>query len=204
MGDTLVVTIPVMVNSDVSDGTTLTNTATVTYKNASGQHTFAKTATDTTIVQAPVLTITKTAEDVNGPPLVVGDEILYTLQVTNIGSHTAYTVTVTDDLPEQVECQAVSGDSAPAGCADPLEWRIPSLAVHDTASLYITVTIKPGSEGQTITNTASGTGENVPDPPDDPTPVCLDGSTPVGGVCPMPEPPPAGSGIYLPIILRNY
>ncbi len=190
-GGTLVVTIPVTVNSDVPDETTLINTATVTYRNASGQHTFAaKTATDTTVIHSPVLSITKTAEDVDGGDLVVGDEILYTLQVTNTGTYTAYNVTVTDDLPDQVTCQAVSGDSAPAGCADPLVWTIPSLAPDTTASLYITVTINPGSEWQTITNTASVIGENVPDPPDDPTPVCPDGSTPVDGVClATPEPP---------------
>jgi uncharacterized repeat protein (TIGR01451 family) len=186
----LVVMIPVTVDSDVLDGTILTNEATVMYKNASGQHTFAtKTAADTTVVEAPVLTITKTAEDVNGGDLVVGDEILYTLQVTNTGSITAMGVTVTDDLPDQVTCQTVSGDSAPAGCTDPLVWSIPSLASDSTASLYITVTIKEGSEWQTITNTASVTGSNVLDPPDDPTPVCPDGSTPVGGVCTTtPEP----------------
>jgi uncharacterized repeat protein (TIGR01451 family) len=186
----LVVTIPVTVDSDVLDGTILTNEATVMYKNASGQHTFAtKTAADTTVVEAPVLTITKTAEDVNGGDLVVGDEILYTLQVANTGSITAIGVTVTDDLPDQVTCQTVSGDSAPAGCTDPLVWSIPSLASDSTASLYITVTIKDGSEWQTITNTASVTGSNVLDPPDDSTPVCPDGSTPVGGVCTTtPEP----------------
>jgi uncharacterized repeat protein (TIGR01451 family) len=182
-GGTLDVTIPVMVNLDVPDGTTLTNTATVVYKNASGEHTFAaETATDTTIVQAPVLTITKTAEDLDGPPLVVSDTIRYTLQVTNTGSIAAMGVTVTDDLPDQVTCQEVSFGS----CDDPLVWEISSLAPDTTASLYITVTIDPGSEGQTITNTASVTGT------DDPTPVCPDGSPPDPdtGECEItPEPP---------------
>ncbi len=130
------------------------------------------------------LAFTKTAQDLNGPPTVVGDAILYTLQVTNIGTYTAYDVTVTDDLPALVTCQAVSGDSAPIACDDPLEWTIPSLAPGVTASLYITVTIDEGAEGQTIVNSGSVTGDNVPNPPDDPTPVCPDGSTPVDGVCP--------------------
>jgi uncharacterized repeat protein (TIGR01451 family) len=139
----------------------------------------ALTSTVTTTMQVPVLGFTKTAEDVDGGDLVVGDEILYTLQVSNTGNYTAYDVTVTDDLPDQVECQAVSGDSPPfGGCDDPLVWSIPSLATDTTASLYITVTIKDGSEGQTITNTASVTGTNVFDPPDDPPPVCPDGSPP--------------------------
>jgi uncharacterized repeat protein (TIGR01451 family) len=107
--------------------------------------------------------------------------------VTNTGTYTGYTVTVTDDLPDQVTCQAVSGDSSPfGGCDDPLVWSIPSLAVDATASLYITVTLNNGSEGQTITNTGSVTGTNVPDPPEDPDPVCPDGSLPdpISGECP--------------------
>ncbi|MCP4995415.1 MAG: DUF11 domain-containing protein, partial [Gammaproteobacteria bacterium] len=123
------------------------------------------------------LAFSKTAADINGSPLVVGDEILYTLQVTNTGSYTAYNVTVTDDLPTQVVCQAVSGDNAP-GCADPLIWLIPSLAPTNTvATLYITVTVETGTEGDSITNTASVTSSNVTTPPDPPTPVCPDGST---------------------------
>ncbi|TEU17321.1 MAG: DUF11 domain-containing protein [Anaerolineales bacterium] len=150
----------------------------------------ALTSTVTTTMQVPVLGFTKTAEDVNGPPLVVSETIRYTLQVTNTGNYTAYNVTVTDDLPDQVTCQAVSGDSAP-GCADPLVWEVSSLAPDDSASLVITVTINPGTEGQTITNTGSVTSSNVFDPPDDPPPICPDGSEPdpVSGECETtPEP----------------
>jgi uncharacterized repeat protein (TIGR01451 family) len=152
----------------------------------------ALTSTVTTTMQVPVLGFTKTAEDVDGGDLVVGDEILYTLQVSNTGNYTAYDVKVTDDLPDQVTCQAVSGDSPPSGgCDDPLVWIIPSLVTDTTASLYITVTINEGSEGQSITNTASVTSSNVFDPPDDAPPVCPDGSEPdpVSGECEtMPEP----------------
>ncbi|MDH4138374.1 MAG: DUF11 domain-containing protein, partial [Anaerolineae bacterium] len=200
-----------------SEGQTITNTASVTGSNVfdppddptpvcpDGSPPVVGVCTTTPEPPPDTeLAITKTAEDVDGGDLMVGDEILYTLQVTNIGDYTAYDVTVTDDLPDQVTCQEVSGDSAPAGCADPLIWSIPSLAPDDIASLYITVTINYGSEGQTITNTASVTGINVPIPPTDPPPVCPDGSTPVGGVCPTPEAPPVGSGVFLPIILKNY
>lgn len=179
---TLLVSIPVRVNADVAEGTILSNAGTVSYRNAAG-HTFAaKTANDTTVAHVPVLTIAKTAEDADGPPLMVGDTISYTLQVANTGNYTASDVTVTDDLPGQVTCQAVSGDNAPA-CADPLIWSIPNLAPGNAASLYVVVTVNPGSEGQTITNTASVTSSNVFDPPDDPPSVCPDGNQPVGGVC---------------------
>jgi uncharacterized repeat protein (TIGR01451 family) len=157
-----------------------------------------------TPVPGTSLALDKTAEDVDGPPLMVGDTIRYTLLVTNTGAHTAYNVTVTDDLPDQVTCQAVSGDSAPAGCADPLIWSIASLAPGTTAKLYIDVTINRGSEGQSITNTASVVGGNVPDPPPDPTPVCPDGSEPVDGICENTPEPSSGSFIFLPFLLKNF
>jgi uncharacterized repeat protein (TIGR01451 family) len=198
-GNPFIATIPVRVASDAEDDTVLENTATVSYRNPAG-HTYPdKTATDTTTVGIPSteLALTKTAEDLNGPPVGVGDAILYTLQVTNTGTFTAYNVVVTDDLPDLVTCQAVSGDSAPGGCADPLKWTIPSLAQGATASLYITVTIDEDALGESIINTASVIGDNVPNPPDPPTPVCPDGSTPDGVVCPSPSIPVPGTTLDL-------
>jgi len=190
-GGSLDFTVPARVDPDAADGTTLTNEARVTYENAAGHQYAAETASDTTVVVIPPteLALTKTAEDLNGPPLAIGDAILYTLQVTNTGTFTAYNVTVTDDLPGQVSCQDVSGDSAPTGCDDPLVWDMPTLGPGATASLYITVTINNNAQGASIVNTGSVTGDNVPNPPEDPS-VCPDGSTPVDGLCtstPMPS-----------------
>jgi uncharacterized repeat protein (TIGR01451 family) len=189
-GGTQEVTIPVQVGLGVSEGEALINSASAVYKNAA-DYTFAsKTASDTTVAHVPALTISKAAQDVNGSPLVVGDTIRYTLLVTNTGNYTAHNVTITDDLPSQVTCQATSGDSPPA-CADPLIWNLSSLAPDATATLHVDVTVNPGSEGQTIVNTASVTSTNVVDPPDDPAPVCPDGSQPVGGECPITPVPTA-------------
>jgi uncharacterized repeat protein (TIGR01451 family) len=184
-GESLDFSIPVRVDPDAADGTTLTNSATVTYRNAADHDYAPETASDTTTVEIPPteLALTKTAEDLNGEPLAVGDAILYTLQVTNTGVFTAYNVSVFDDLPDQVTCQEVSGDNAPTDCDDPLVWNMPSLGPGATASLYIRVTIKNDAEGETIVNTGSVTGDNVPDPPEDPS-VCPNGSTPVDGECP--------------------
>ncbi|MCP5011902.1 MAG: DUF11 domain-containing protein [Aestuariibacter sp.] len=122
------------------------------------------------------LALSKTAADVNGSPLVVGDTIRYTLQVTNTGSYTAYNVIVTDTLPVSVTYVSDSGGAATTG-PNPLVWTIAELAPSNTVStLYITVTINTGTEGQEITNTATVTGSNIPTPPPPPTPVCPDGS----------------------------
>jgi len=157
-----------------------------------------------TPVPSTSLALTKTAEDVDGPPVLVGDTIRYTLQVENIGANTAHNLTVTDDLPDQVTCRDVSGDSPPAACADPLVWSIPSLAPGVTASLYIDVTINRGTEGQSIINTASVTGGNVPNPPDGVTPVCPDGNVPVDGICEVSPSPAPGGAVFLPIIVKNF
>jgi uncharacterized repeat protein (TIGR01451 family) len=157
-----------------------------------------------TPVPGTSLALSKTAEDVDGPPVLVGDTIRYTLQVTNTGTYTAYNVIVTDDLPDQVTCQEVWGETDPPGCADPLIWNISSLAPDVTASLYIDVTVNRGSEGQSIINVASVIGGNVPDPPDDTPPVCPDGSPPVNSICEIPPESAPGTGIFLPIVLKNF
>jgi uncharacterized repeat protein (TIGR01451 family) len=148
----------------------------------------------------------KTATDLNGAPLIVGDTIRYTLRVTNTGLVPALNVVVTDDLPNQVTCQSISGaTNPPAGCADPLTWTIPSLAVGGKATLNINVTLKQSSVGRSVINTASVIGGNVPDPPAS-SKVCPDGSLPAGTVCTnKPQlPPPAAEPptIYLPLIKK--
>jgi uncharacterized repeat protein (TIGR01451 family) len=202
-GGTLSVTIPVTVA--VQEDTLLVNSASLVYRNAVGYQYAPETAGDSTAAQVPVLVFTKTATDLNGDPLTVGDTVRYTLQVTNTGTYTAYNVAVSDDLPEGVTCQATSGDAAPA-CADPLLWTIPSLAPDATATLYLDVILNPSSEGQSIVNTGSVSAGNVPVPPEDPAPVCPDGSAPDAGVCsstPGPAPEEENPKIYLPIILTT-
>ena len=147
--------------------------------------------------------MSKTAEDLNGAPLLVGDTIRYTLQVTNTGAYTAFNVTITDDLPAEVECQSVSDGLA---CVDPLTWDVGDLGPDITATLMITVVILPEAAGQSIVNSASVTATNVVDPTPD-SEVCPDGSAPSAGICEEPiEPLPSpdeNPNIYLPIIIRS-
>ena len=193
--DSLLVSIPVKVNLDVPDGTALLNTAAITYQSAGGYVYPTLIATDTTLVNAPAVTITKTATDVDGGDVKVGDSIRYTLQVANNGHDTANDLVISDDLPDQVTCTGVSENGSPAGCADPVIWQIPSLATGTTASLVITVTINDGAEGQSIPNTGTVSGSNVPETTTDP-PVCPDGSPAVGGVC-LNTPLPADTNLAL-------
>ena len=49
-----------------------------------------------------VATFNKTATDVNGPPFLPGDEVLYTISLSNTGNDTANNVVVTDTLTSNV------------------------------------------------------------------------------------------------------
>jgi uncharacterized repeat protein (TIGR01451 family) len=121
----------------------------------------------------------KTAEDVNGGELVIGDLIRYTLMVSNTGTNPAYNVLVTDDLPDLLACEDVDGDSE--DCAGVILWYIGQLQPGATATLTINTTILPEAEGQSIVNTGLVSGDNVI--PVDPVEVCPDGSLPVGDIC---------------------
>jgi uncharacterized repeat protein (TIGR01451 family) len=195
-GGELALTIPVVVNV-AADGTVLSNSAEVSYQNTAG-HTFTtETATDQTTVQISkaTLALSKIAADINGAPLVVGDTIRYTLQVTNTGTYTAFDIQVTDDLPAQVSCSDLFGDHDPGACADPLLWTIPSLAAGNSATLFVDVTVNPNTEGQSIINSASVTAFNVVDPVPEPV-VCPDGGAPVDGQC-STTPDPSGTTLAL-------
>lgn len=144
---------------------------------------------------------TATADD----PLEVGGNITYTLWVTNAGSEIALDVTVTDDLPDEVDCVSVT--PSPPTCADPLIWEVGDLAANGdpgyTASLMILVEVNDSGAGQSIINTVSVTATNVPIPPTIP-PVCPDGSEPdTNGDCPDNTIPPGGGGIFLPLITKS-
>lgn len=150
-------------------------------------------------IPSTTLALSKTA--IADDPLAVGGNITYTLTVTNTGSETALNVTVTDDLPNEVDCVSVSPGPLPV-CADPLVWQVGDLAKNGTASLMILVVVNDTGAGKLITNTVSVTATNVPTPPTVP-PVCPDSSEPVGGNCPDNTIPPGGGGVYLPILNKN-
>ncbi|MEP6600070.1 MAG: hypothetical protein ABJB98_11600, partial [Actinomycetota bacterium] len=84
-----------------ADGTVLTNSATTTAKDRSGraeQDTSNNTATASTTIHAPRLTLAKTAT----PTVNAGGAITYTLSYGNTGSSSAKNVVVTDTLPVDV------------------------------------------------------------------------------------------------------
>jgi len=136
------------------------------------------------VLIASGLELTKQAEDVNGPPLVVSDTIRYTLEVSNTGSYPAYNVTVTDQLPDGITFVEMLQTFGTVSGPNPVIWSLPVLAPATSETLWITATIDLDQSGQTITNTGSVTSSNIITPPIDPPEVCPDGSLPINGECP--------------------
>ncbi|MEO7432130.1 MAG: hypothetical protein ABIR62_08900, partial [Dokdonella sp.] len=141
-------------------GTTLTNTATV----SGGGDPRCPAATQcsstvTTPIDAPVLTIQKTASDAS---FVVGLPASYALTVTNSGTvATSAEAVVTDDVPAALDIGALPGGCASVG--QQIACTIPAgLAAGASVVFTIEVTPTAAASGTTLSNTAGVSGGGDP------------------------------------------
>ncbi|MDG1398039.1 MAG: hypothetical protein P8P88_06595, partial [Polaribacter sp.] len=95
---------------------------------------------------------------VNNPNPNEGDEITYTISVTNNGTITATNLVITDILPSGLSY--VSGLPSTGLWISP-SWNINSLPPGDTESLVIVASVNIGTGGQTLTNTISNTQDQL-------------------------------------------
>ena len=146
-----------------ASGTTLSNTATVS---GGGDPTCPTTgnctSTVTTPVNAPQLTIVKTA---SAAAFVVGVPASYTLQVTNTGTAaTTAASTVTDNVPSTLTIGTL-----PAGCGasgQAVTCTVAAgLATNSPISFMIPVTPTAAASGTTLSNTATVSGGGDPSCP---------------------------------------
>ena len=136
----------VMTNADA--GTTKTNTASETQDTYNPTPITDKTATIN--VNNAVLTITKTANQAN---YNAGNNVDYTIQVTNNGPNTATNVVVTDTVPAGLTyVSSLGGSYNPVNRV--ITWNIPSLDKGVEFDLDFTASVDQGTQGQTIANTA--------------------------------------------------
>ena len=105
------------------------------------------------------LTIEKTASP--SGTVKPGDEITYTITVTNSTGKDLTDVKVTDRLPDRLTFDSAT----PEGQYDPTTgvWTIPSLAAGAVATLTIKTTVKADAAAGTISNTATITGAKSDD-----------------------------------------
>jgi uncharacterized repeat protein (TIGR01451 family)/LPXTG-motif cell wall-anchored protein len=111
------------------------NTATVSASNADSQQSSA-----TTLVNCPTLTLTKTADK---PVVSAGDDIGFTMTVSNAGPGTATGVTLNDPLPTGATNSGISWfvDPAKQGCSivsDTLSCGPTTLLPGDNITVHVT------------------------------------------------------------------
>jgi uncharacterized repeat protein (TIGR01451 family) len=141
-------------------GTTVTNTAVITALNQTDPDPANDTASVPFHVTGTDLSISKT---VDNPAPSEGGTITYTVTLTNNGPDDAPSgVQVTDSLPAGL---VYSASLTSQGTYDNLTglWDVGSLAAGGSATLSITAQTAPGSAGSTIPNTATITAFTIPD-----------------------------------------
>ncbi len=153
-GSTASVSLTVKVNDDVGNGTTLLNTALVTWQDGQGNSLGPATdVSSTTIYTNPVLEVTK-----RGPNLVApGDSSTYTITVTNLSGAPADNVTLVDYIPADMLYVSSSPSGTPGG--DPVAtvtWALGTIAAG--SSKTITITLKASdniTSERTVVNIAA-------------------------------------------------
>ncbi len=131
-----------------SVGATITNAATPV---GSGGRCLTCSTTQTT----PAWTLAKTSDPADGATITPGDDIGYTLTVTNTGAGPLSGAVVHDDLADVLDDATLA--PMPAGATvsgDRLTWTVPEVAAGGTATLTYTATVDATATGATLRNTA--------------------------------------------------
>lgn len=108
--------------------------------------------------------------DKAGPPLgLIGENVVYTLTVSNRGILTATAVTLTDTLPISTTYVADSSGTTPSNPAPGVyAWALGDYGPDITSTVYLTVSLDSGlAFGTSLTNTTVVTTSASGDPPGD-------------------------------------
>ncbi|MCA0296139.1 MAG: DUF11 domain-containing protein [Actinobacteria bacterium] len=114
----------------------------------------------TTTAYTTAWTLSKTSDPGSGATVVPGDEITYTLTVTNTGPVVLSGTQVHDNMSDLLDDATLVG-ALPAGATladDQLTWDVPDVAVGGTAQVSYTVRVNAGAYGHTLGNVAYGEG----------------------------------------------
>ena len=146
--------------TDAADCGVLTNTAVVAASNESVENVGDNSSTATITVNCPDLLVTKDADQ---GTVNAGENIGFTVEVTNNGTGTAHGVTVTDTLPTNGGLDwAIDAANSDAGCSitsGVLTCDFGDLGPDESRSVHIVSPTTAQSCGDVV-NTASGTSSN--------------------------------------------
>ena len=141
-----------------TSGTTITNTASNLVSDQSDNNTTPDSLSAAFTVSSSDLVTTKTVNLSNPSE---GQDVIYTITVTNNAGNDATNVSVVDRLPSGVTYK--SDDS---GLYNPTSgiWSIGSLAAGNSETINITATVNSGTANTTIINSASAATADQKDP----------------------------------------
>ncbi len=122
----------------------------------------ATPAPTATPLSVPVLALSKTAEDLNGAPLLPGDTIRYTVHVTNSFTYSATGVTIRDSVPTYTTYVADSDAPEADADSDPLVWSDRDI-LPGAWTFSFDVTVDAHTGGRVIQNVACLTQPDVPE-----------------------------------------
>ncbi|HEY6680613.1 MAG TPA: DUF11 domain-containing protein [Actinomycetota bacterium] len=146
--------------TDAADCGVLTNTAVVAASNESVENVGDNSSTATITVNCPDLLVTKDADQ---GTVNAGENIGFTVEVTNNGTGTAHGVTVTDTLPTNGGLDwSIDAANSDAGCSitsGVLTCDFGDLGPDESRSVHIVSPTTAQSCGDVV-NTASGTSSN--------------------------------------------
>jgi uncharacterized repeat protein (TIGR01451 family) len=159
-GASAVLTLVVNVAPGTLGGTTISNTATVAATTADPDQTDDSATATTTVNAAPAVADLGVTIAAAPDPVAIGQEVTYTVTVTNHGPDPATDVTLTDSLDPGATFVSATGGVTPIGRV--LTFGLGTLA--DEASATVTIVVRAtGAAGQAFTHTASVTAP-VTDP----------------------------------------
>ncbi len=157
-------TLVVNVNAGVADGTIIPNTAEIATASTTDSNGSNDSATSTTTVTAPVLTLSKTAVPPSGSDISPGEDIAYTITYSNTGSGTATNFVVTDTVSSLLGGVTFS----PGGVYDPasgtITWTVGDVGPGVTGTVTFTATAGATTSPVNITNRAFGTATELAGP----------------------------------------
>ena len=160
LADSATRTVHVTGATDAADCGVLTNTAVVAASNESVENVGDNSSTATITVNCPDLLVTKDADQ---GTVNAGENIGFTVEVTNNGTGTAHGVTVTDTLPTNGGLDwAIDAANSDAGCSitsGVLTCDFGDLGPDESRSVHIVSPTTAQSCGDVV-NTASGTSSN--------------------------------------------
>jgi len=185
----------VAVDSGVSIGTVITNTATVSSETFDPNQGNNSGSTDTTVANPPPFGDLSVTKADSPDPVTPGSNLVYTITVTNAGPSAATNVNLVDPLPVETTFVSLSAPggwscTTPAvGTNDAVLCSISSLGVG-SAVFTLTVAVGAGTPpGTQIFNTATVSSDNDPDESNDNgsatttvvSPVMISGTKTVSG-----------------------